>query len=79
MHVILAISSTAEVSHLNRGVCEWYSDIFYYRIMKICYMLPSYAVPSYTAVCFPDSYVYVSGWTEVWQAVALYAFSHASN
>lgn len=42
--------------------------------MRICHMLPSYAILSYTAVCFPDSFVYVFGWTEVWQAVALYAF-----
>lgn len=42
--------------------------------MRICHMLPSYAILSYVVICFPNSYVYVSGWTEVWQAVALYAF-----
>jgi Organic solute transporter Ostalpha len=37
-------------------------------------MLPSYAILSFVPICFPNSFVYVDGWTEVWQAVALYAF-----
>ncbi|OKL59335.1 hypothetical protein UA08_05391 [Talaromyces atroroseus] len=44
------------------------------KIMRICHMLPSYAILSFVPICFPSSYVYLNGWTEVWQAVALYAF-----
>ncbi|KAJ5759507.1 hypothetical protein N7520_006663 [Penicillium odoratum] len=44
------------------------------KIMRIVHMLPAFSVLSYLAIVFPNSYVYLEGWTEVFQAVALYAF-----
>lgn len=37
-------------------------------------MLPAFSVLSFLAIVFPNSYVYLEGWTEVFQAIALYAF-----
>lgn len=42
--------------------------------MRIVNMLPSYSIVSYAAIVWPDSYVYLSEWVEVFQAIALYAF-----
>jgi hypothetical protein len=42
--------------------------------MGIIHMLPAFSVLSFLAIAFPNSYVYLEGWTEVFQAVALYAF-----
>ncbi|KAJ5645196.1 hypothetical protein N7507_011207 [Penicillium longicatenatum] len=44
------------------------------KIMRIIHMLPAFSVLSFLAIAFPNSYVYLEGWTEVFQAVALYAF-----
>lgn len=44
------------------------------RIMRIINMLPSYSGVSYAALAWPNVSVYLSGWVEVFQAVALYAF-----
>lgn len=45
-----------------------------FRIMRIVHMLPVFSILSYLAIVFPNSYVYLEGWTEVFQAIALYAF-----
>ncbi|KAJ6010880.1 hypothetical protein N7451_002292 [Penicillium sp. IBT 35674x] len=44
------------------------------KIMRIVHMLPAFSILSYLAIAFPNSYVYLEGWTEVFQAIALYAF-----
>ncbi|KAJ6096429.1 hypothetical protein N7486_007175 [Penicillium sp. IBT 16267x] len=44
------------------------------KIMRIVHMLPAFSVTSYLAIVYPNSYVYLEGWTEVFQAIALYAF-----
>ncbi|XRM46579.1 hypothetical protein ABZX51_009608 [Aspergillus tubingensis] len=44
------------------------------KIMRICNLIPSYQVLSYISICFPNSYIYLQGFTEVLQGVALYAF-----
>lgn len=44
------------------------------KIMRIIHMLPAYTGLSYLAICWPNLYVYVDGWTEYFQALALYAF-----
>lgn len=42
--------------------------------MRICNLIPSYQVLSYISICFPNSDIYLQGFTEVLQGVALYAF-----
>lgn len=37
-------------------------------------MIPSYQVLSFIAICFPNTYLYLQGFTEVFQGIALYAF-----
>ena len=37
-------------------------------------MIPSYQLLSFLAVCFPNTYLYLQGFTEVFQGIALYAF-----
>ncbi|KAJ5093725.1 hypothetical protein N7456_009586 [Penicillium angulare] len=44
------------------------------KIMRIINMLPAYSVLSFICICFPNSYVYFQGWTELFQGIALYAF-----
>ncbi|KAE8408389.1 organic solute transporter Ostalpha-domain-containing protein [Aspergillus pseudonomiae] len=44
------------------------------KIMRICNLIPSYQVLSFISICFPNSYIYLQGFTEVLQGVALYAF-----
>ncbi|KIW13358.1 hypothetical protein PV08_08546 [Exophiala spinifera] len=44
------------------------------KIMRICNLIPSYQILSFISICFPNSYVYLQGFTEVLQGVALYAF-----
>ncbi|EXJ77158.1 hypothetical protein A1O3_10316 [Capronia epimyces CBS 606.96] len=44
------------------------------KIMRICNLIPSYQILSFISICFPNSYVYLQGFTEVFQGVALYAF-----
>ncbi|GKZ26931.1 hypothetical protein AbraIFM66951_005135 [Aspergillus brasiliensis] len=44
------------------------------KIMRICNLIPSYQILSYISICFPNSYIYLQGFTEVLQGVALYAF-----
>ncbi|KAF4331958.1 organic solute transporter Ostalpha [Fusarium beomiforme] len=44
------------------------------KIMRICNLIPSYQILSFLSICFPNSYVYLQGFTEVLQGVALYAF-----
>lgn len=45
-----------------------------YRIMRICNLIPSYQILSFISICFPNSYIYLQGFTEVLQGVALYSF-----
>lgn len=42
--------------------------------MRIIHMLPSYTIISFWAICYPGAYVYLDGWVEVFQAIALFAF-----
>jgi hypothetical protein len=42
--------------------------------MRIINMLPSYSMVSFACILWPKAYVYLSGWVEVFQAIALYAF-----
>lgn len=42
--------------------------------MRICNLIPSYQILSFISICFPNSYIYLQGFTEVLQGVALYAF-----
>lgn len=42
--------------------------------MRICNLIPSYQIISYVSICFPNTYIYLQGFTEVLQGVALYAF-----
>lgn len=42
--------------------------------MRIINMLPAFSVLSFISICWPNSYVYMEGWTEVFQAMALYSF-----
>ncbi|OJJ83531.1 OSTA/TMEM184 family protein [Aspergillus glaucus CBS 516.65] len=44
------------------------------KIMRICNLIPSYQILSFVSICFPNSYIYLQGFTEVLQGVALYAF-----
>lgn len=37
-------------------------------------MIPSYQVLSFISICVPNSYIYLQGFTEVFQGIALYAF-----
>ncbi|KAI2903019.1 hypothetical protein CBS63078_6059 [Aspergillus niger] len=55
-----------------RCFCD--ANTFTERIMRICNLIPSYQVLSYISICFPNSYIYLQGFTEVLQGVALYAF-----
>lgn len=45
-----------------------------HRIMRVINMIPSYQLLSFLAVCFPNTYLYLQGFTEVFQGIALYAF-----
>lgn len=36
--------------------------------------MPSYQVLSYVSICFPNSYIYLQGFTEVFNGIALYSF-----
>ncbi|PLB48822.1 transmembrane protein [Aspergillus steynii IBT 23096] len=44
------------------------------KIMRIVNMIPSYQVLSFVSICLPKSYIYLQGFTEVFQGIALYAF-----
>lgn len=44
------------------------------RIMRICLLLPLYSIFSFLSICFPNAYVYLEGWTEFFQGMALYTF-----
>ncbi|KAF7627723.1 hypothetical protein COH20_008880 [Aspergillus flavus] len=44
------------------------------KVMRICNLIPSYQILSFISICFPNSYIYLQGFTEVLQGVALYAF-----
>ncbi|KAJ5348392.1 Organic solute transporter Ost-alpha [Penicillium brevicompactum] len=44
------------------------------KIMRVINMIPSYQLLSFLAVCFPNTYLYLQGFTEVFQGIALYAF-----
>ncbi|BCS28397.1 OSTA/TMEM184 family protein [Aspergillus puulaauensis] len=44
------------------------------KIMRIVNMIPSYQVLSFISICVPNSYIYLQGFTEVFQGIALYAF-----
>lgn len=50
------------------------SNIIKFRIMRIVHMLPAFSWTSWVAIALPNSYVYLQGWTEVFQAIALYSF-----
>ena len=42
--------------------------------MRIATLFPLYTIYSFLSVCFPNAYVYLVGWTKVFQGVALYWF-----
>ncbi|CAG8218491.1 unnamed protein product [Penicillium salamii] len=44
------------------------------KIMRICALLPLYAIFSFLAIYFPNGYVYLVAWLDVFQAIALCAF-----
>ncbi|KAJ5173168.1 hypothetical protein N7492_005761 [Penicillium capsulatum] len=44
------------------------------KIMRVVNMIPSYQVLSFISICFPNAYLYIQGFTEVFQGIALYAF-----
>ncbi|KAJ5928379.1 hypothetical protein N7466_007335 [Penicillium verhagenii] len=44
------------------------------KIMRIVHMLPAFSTTSFLSIAFPNSYVYLEGFTEFYQALALYAF-----
>ncbi|CAG7987350.1 unnamed protein product [Penicillium olsonii] len=44
------------------------------KIMRIATLFPLYTIYSFLSVCFPNAYVYLVGWTKVFQGVALYWF-----
>lgn len=44
------------------------------RIMRIATLFPLYTFYSFLSICFPNAYVYLGGWTKVFQGVALYWF-----
>ncbi|KAJ5082264.1 hypothetical protein N7532_011307 [Penicillium argentinense] len=44
------------------------------KIMRIATLFPLYTIYSLLSVCFPNAYVYLTGWTKVFQGVALYWF-----
>ena len=48
--------------------------IFFDRIMRICALLPLYAILSFLAIAFPNAYVYLIAWVDFFQAIALCAF-----
>lgn len=50
------------------------ANSFFHRIMRICNLLPSYQVLSFVSICFPNSYIYLQGYTEVFNGIALYSF-----
>ena len=37
-------------------------------------MIPSYQMLSFIAICLPNAYPYIQGYTEVFQGIALYSF-----
>jgi hypothetical protein len=47
---------------------------FLHRIMRIINLIPAYQILSYASICFPNAYVYLQGFTEVFQGIALYSF-----
>lgn len=42
--------------------------------MRIATLLPLYSIFSFIPICFPNTYVYMFGWIEVVQGIALYSF-----
>ncbi|CAG8428427.1 unnamed protein product [Penicillium salamii] len=44
------------------------------KIMRVVNMIPSYQLLCFLSICFPDAYLYIQGFTEVFQGIALYAF-----
>ncbi|KAJ5987764.1 hypothetical protein N7481_002974 [Penicillium waksmanii] len=42
--------------------------------MRIATLFPLYTVYSLLSICFPNAYVYLVGWTKVFQGIALYWF-----
>ncbi|CAG8153417.1 unnamed protein product [Penicillium olsonii] len=44
------------------------------KIMRICALLPLYAILSFLAIAFPNAYVYLIAWVDFFQAIALCAF-----
>jgi hypothetical protein len=44
------------------------------RILKICALIPIYGIVSFITIAFPNSYIYLDSWIEVFQAIALGSF-----
>ncbi|KAJ5595974.1 hypothetical protein N7450_002432 [Penicillium hetheringtonii] len=44
------------------------------KIMRIAALFPLYSIYSFLSICFPNAYVYLVGWTLVFQGIALYSF-----
>lgn len=42
--------------------------------MRIATLMPIYSILSFISICFPNAYVYLVGWVEVIQGIALYTF-----
>jgi hypothetical protein len=42
--------------------------------MRICALLPAYSIFSFLAVCFPNAYVYLVAWLDLFQSIALCGF-----
>jgi hypothetical protein len=42
--------------------------------MRICTLVPIYSLFSFLAICFPDSYVYLVPWLDLFQSLAMLAF-----
>lgn len=42
--------------------------------MRIATLFPLYTIYSLLSICFPNAYVYLVGWTKLFQGIALYWF-----
>ncbi|KAJ5217297.1 hypothetical protein N7468_010305 [Penicillium chermesinum] len=78
-NIILSGSCTAVTCVLMYGLMAMHALRFsnpneQSKIMRIAHMLPAYSILSFIAIVWPGTYVYMTGWVEVFQAIALYAY-----
>jgi len=45
-----------------------------HRIMRICLLIPLYSVFAFMSICFPNGFVYLTPWLDVFQSIALGSF-----